>query len=493
MSRVNFIFDTNQQSAALSRLIAGYDSTATVDPSSAVRMDKQVAFSLQPVTVTLAADGTPLYAPDFLPTDDYFVAIGNSDQPATSGTFYLAVDGNDSGLLSLAYNITGQALTTPLSAAFVAAGKPACTATLLTTGVYKIVGNTNGVITSDLLVCDPTNLDPDCDSQVVVKQLGDTGSPYILLLVMRQAPMVLANPTTLLPATGVSVNSVQAGTSTADQIKSVDFTVSETYSGTYTVGATIQDAANVRTIIANTIANPTIVQTSAAHGYTTGDSVSISGSNSTPTIDGTRTVTVTDATHFSVAVNVTVNGTTGSCVELVSAQCGIAKPTFSAEEFALMLTNHPLIFYKAADGTADTITVNKSGTSEIVSFIGVLGRSALPALTAANINLVGATGLSGVLNYNTVELFEYSLSQEDQFNLPLTIQRRRLDGERRTVFGPVDVTIYKDNLDPMTMIPVEFPTFADWFYASDLSGGPTSDPGGGKPWLNGSVLSVGPP
>ncbi len=30
------------------------------------------------------------------------------------------------------------------------------------------------------------------------------------------------------------------------------------------------------------------------------------------------------------------------------------------------------------------------------------------------------------------------------------------------------------------------------FAALDLSGLPTSDPGGGKPWLNGGVLQVGP-
>jgi hypothetical protein len=64
-------------------------------------------------------------------------------------------------------------------------------------------------------------------------------------------------------------------------------------------------------ITANSMANPTVV-TSANHGLTTGRSITISGSNSTPTIDGTRTVTVIDADTFSVPVNVTVAGTAGT-------------------------------------------------------------------------------------------------------------------------------------------------------------------------------------
>lgn len=72
-----------------------------------------------------------------------------------------------------------------------------------------------------------------------------------------------------------------------------------------------------RIITANSLANPTVV-TSAAHGLITGDVVSITGSNSTPTIDGVRTVTVTGVNTFTVAVNVTVAGTTGAFQKLTS-------------------------------------------------------------------------------------------------------------------------------------------------------------------------------
>ncbi len=67
-------------------------------------------------------------------------------------------------------------------------------------------------------------------------------------------------------------------------------------------------------ITANTLANPTVV-TSEDHNLITGDQITITGSNSTPTIDGTHTVTRIDRDTFSIPVNVTVAGTTGNWIE----------------------------------------------------------------------------------------------------------------------------------------------------------------------------------
>jgi hypothetical protein len=66
-------------------------------------------------------------------------------------------------------------------------------------------------------------------------------------------------------------------------------------------------------ITSNTVANPTVV-TSTAHGLVNDQKIIISGSNSTPSIDGEQVVTVIDANSFSVPVNVTVGGTAGTWV-----------------------------------------------------------------------------------------------------------------------------------------------------------------------------------
>ena len=66
-------------------------------------------------------------------------------------------------------------------------------------------------------------------------------------------------------------------------------------------------------ITSSSVANPTVITTSAAHGLTTGNKVLIAGhTGSAPSINGTHTITVTGASTFTIPVNVTVGGTGGT-------------------------------------------------------------------------------------------------------------------------------------------------------------------------------------
>lgn len=70
--------------------------------------------------------------------------------------------------------------------------------------------------------------------------------------------------------------------------------------------------ATARGAITNiSIANPTVI-TSAGHGLTTGDVIDVRYSDSVPTINGVRTVTVTGTDTFTVPVNVTTGGSAGN-------------------------------------------------------------------------------------------------------------------------------------------------------------------------------------
>jgi hypothetical protein len=91
-------------------------------------------------------------------------------------------------------------------------------------------------------------------------------------------------------------------------------------SGTYLdLGAPV-----AATITANSVANPTIVTTSAPHGFVSGQTVTCGGTNSTPALTGPYTLSVIDATHFSVPVNVTVAGTAGTATVTPGAAGGHA-------------------------------------------------------------------------------------------------------------------------------------------------------------------------
>jgi len=63
-------------------------------------------------------------------------------------------------------------------------------------------------------------------------------------------------------------------------------------------------------IESNNEASPTIIR-SYGHGLESGDTIVISGSNCTPTIDGSRVVTVLDQDSFTVPIAVTSAGTAG--------------------------------------------------------------------------------------------------------------------------------------------------------------------------------------
>jgi len=79
------------------------------------------------------------------------------------------------------------------------------------------------------------------------------------------------------------------------------------------------------------------VITDAAHGLSTGDIIEVAGSDSTPVIDGTRTVTVIDANTFSIPVTVTVEGTTATWIRnfiLTSAGVIMSKGTDASAQIA---------------------------------------------------------------------------------------------------------------------------------------------------------------
>lgn len=77
------------------------------------------------------------------------------------------------------------------------------------------------------------------------------------------------------------------------------------------------------TITSASAANPTSVLTATAHGYTSGDSVIIAGT-SKAALNDEFTITVVDATHFTVPVDLTSGGATGGTVTRTSTRSGWA-------------------------------------------------------------------------------------------------------------------------------------------------------------------------
>ena len=86
-------------------------------------------------------------------------------------------------------------------------------------------------------------------------------------------------------------------------------------------GYTAQKNIGVKTVTSSSAANPSVIVTSAPHGWASGDAVTIEGhTGATPALnDSTFTITVIDATSFSLdGQAVTVGGTGGTATRVSS-------------------------------------------------------------------------------------------------------------------------------------------------------------------------------
>lgn len=97
------------------------------------------------------------------------------------------------------------------------------------------------------------------------------------------------------------------------------------------------------TITAISLANPGVI-TVTGHGLTVGRTITInvSGSNSTPSIDGPQSVYVVDANHLKTTVNVTGAGTAGSIIVPARAAFAVfvmANPAAVAQNIAAVIVN----------------------------------------------------------------------------------------------------------------------------------------------------------
>lgn len=77
----------------------------------------------------------------------------------------------------------------------------------------------------------------------------------------------------------------------------------------------------VQTITNISLASPAVI-TVTGHNLETGDKINISGTNSTPVINGERTVTVLTANTFTAGINTTGAGTAGT-IAFVSGEGGV--------------------------------------------------------------------------------------------------------------------------------------------------------------------------
>ena len=178
---------------------------------------------------------------------------------------------------------------------------------------------------------------------------------------------------------------------------------------------TVAGSQTTGTITANTAANPTVIS-STAHGLATGNVVTISGSNSTPSIDGDHVITVINANSFSVPVEVTVAGTTGTW-----------------HYGAIDATTMPVIMTRAGGYQSGAVTSNTLANPTVVTSVGhrlvsgqtviITGSNSTPSIdgervvtvidadtfsVAVNVTVAGTSGSWTARAYFTIDLIAWN-------------------------------------------------------------------------------------
>lgn len=185
-------------------------------------------------------------------------------------------------------------------------------------------------------------------------------------------------------------------------------------SGTFPIGVF------VAAITLNSIANPTVVTTAGSHNLTTGDKVLITGSNSTPIIDGLYTVTVTDGTHFTIPVNVTGVGGAGSIYDATGLSALPYNESAAAFATALntILTKHSYPTVAGASLSAGQYNFVGATNGVIPSFYSPTSNSLIPQ-SGVGITIV-ANGDASSLAQQIVTLYQAPVAYSEP-STPLPI------------------------------------------------------------------------
>lgn len=153
-------------------------------------------------------------------------------------------------------------------------------------------------------------------------------------------------------------------------------------------------------IASSSVASPTVITTTTAHGLTTGDSVTISGhSGSTPSINGTHTVTVTGATTFTIPVNVTAGGTGGTVT--TGQHTHTITPANTLPYFTLWRKLGDLVWEKFVDCKIAQLEVISEAEQAIQMTATIVGTKATALSSATYATEAGAAPEAGAGETNT--------------------------------------------------------------------------------------------
>ena len=145
--------------------------------------------------------------------------------------------------------------------------------------------------------------------------------------------------------------------------------------GKQLLDALIAELATTATVSAATAANPVVISTPTAHGYTTGDSVNISGATGMTGINGQWTITVLSPTTFELdglngSVFPAYNVGTARVVKMSAANVAIMPYVWNVAAWHVLSRAVPFIWATITNSGIITHGQDKNGVGSVGSPVG---------------------------------------------------------------------------------------------------------------------------
>lgn len=166
-----------------------------------------------------------------------------------------------SGLQSLVYNISASLLQTAVSAASIALGYPAVSASLFEPGSYELTWNSPGAV--PMLYASGGQLNPASTVFVASVIPGDGTTNAVQVLELSQLPVAFATPSTPLPVAAITGSVAQHGAAGPPSVNKVYALVmtTGTYGGTFSISLTTILGVTTSFITQGTVAASDLQQT----------------------------------------------------------------------------------------------------------------------------------------------------------------------------------------------------------------------------------------
>lgn len=166
-----------------------------------------------------------------------------------------------------------------------------------------------------------------------------------------------------------------------------------------------------------------------------------------------------DGTHNKIYAVTMTDGTYGGSFSMTVTNA--ASASFGVGVLSALISASDLLsaILSATSLLTTDVSVTRVGDVFNIEFMGTQGLSNTPVVAVTNVDLLAPSGVTGVMDLNTVNLYlAFAETDADTLTFDFSIRRTRVSGEEAEYFIH-NVTLKRNLLDPSSLVPLDLPTY----------------------------------